>query len=118
MNRQQTIYGFEFNNQLALNDQIQTITTVEINFLVTHWKRFLPLETDSSQRQLSIKTFFVGRFQKSRTKDPVNLDASTNDRLREFVKTQRLCVSAVDDSGLHQSFIEVKSSTWADWRLR
>ena len=47
MNRQNVFDALEFQNQHVLDDEVQTVTTVEVNALVLDRQRNLPLERNT-----------------------------------------------------------------------
>jgi hypothetical protein len=90
VNGQQLLNSFQFQNDFSLNDQIKPITAIQEDALVFHRKRPLSFKSDDSLRQLVAKAFFICRFEQTRPKMLVNLDASADHPFGNLPVTLRL----------------------------
>ena len=81
---QDVLQTFNLYDQNALDDQVETISTVKVDPFVPNRKRDLPLESNSAQMQLVAEAFFVRRLQEPRAKIAVDLYCATDDTFSEF----------------------------------
>ena len=80
MNWGNRIHTFQFQNHLALNHYIKSITTVQLYVLIYNRNRLLPFKGQTAQFQFMTQTFFVSRLQQPRPQMPMYLDCRA-DRL-------------------------------------
>jgi hypothetical protein len=74
---------FQFNDDLAFNEEIQTVFA-DLVIAVEERYRMLPDELDSTERKFNSHRFLVEGFQKTRTKCSVHSDCASNNFLRKF----------------------------------
>ena len=65
MDRQQSLDSFDFNNQVAFEDDIQPIPAIQLNALIEDRQRHLSGKWDAGLPQLQTETFFVCGFKQS-----------------------------------------------------
>ena len=85
MDRQQSFDRFQLKQDRVLNDQVNLVSTIQLEVLVDDWQIHLPLERESSQMQFVAETLFVGRFEKARTEMAVNFNSRTDDWTSSWV---------------------------------
>ena len=74
MNGKNVLQALEFQNNRVFNNQIDSITAIQVNIFILHRERYLPLEVDSAQMGFMAQAFLIGRFQQPRTEVPMHLD--------------------------------------------
>jgi len=77
--------GLHFDDQAVFHDDIHLVTTIQFEFLVTHWKLFLPPVSDACLAKLEAEALFIGGFQQPGPQVSMNLDGQTNDLPRQPV---------------------------------
>src|SRR5271154_2044242 len=93
MNWQNGFEAFEFEDQRILNHKIDAISAVEINALVSHWQRYLPLKFQCSEMQFVAEAYLVCRLHETRSKFAMHFNRSTDDLLgKVFVKKFARCL--------------------------
>ena len=65
MNRHQPLDRLDFNDQLALNHDVQAIAAIETHVLVNDRKSKLPLIWNARFAQFEPQTFFVSRLEQA-----------------------------------------------------
>jgi len=81
----EAIHGLEFNDQGSGDNQVHSIAAVELDALVGNRKWHLPFKWQATELQFMAKAFLIGRFEKARAKNTMNLNGSSNDFLREQI---------------------------------
>ena len=87
MNCFQPLDGLQFQNQNIFHKHIDSVPTIQRDPFVFHRKRVFHLEINMIQPKLPCKTLLICRFQKTRPKVPMNFNCSTNNRVRQIIKT-------------------------------
>jgi hypothetical protein len=85
MDRQQFFHGFQFQDDFVLYEKIDLVAAIELQAFVIDGQVHLPLKAQSAQVKLMAKTLLVSRFQKPRTKVPMNLNRRPDNRTRPRV---------------------------------
>ena len=80
MERKQLIDALCLDHDLSFDDDVQPVATVELDSLVRHGERLLPLEGESTETELVTETLFVGGFEQPRPEGLVNLDGRPSAR--------------------------------------
>jgi len=94
MHRKNVLNALQFQNYGILNNQIETITTVQLDSLVLDRKRHLPLKNKTPEVKFATQTLFIGRFEQARTKRTMDFDGGSDDLLRKlFMKKYPPCLS-------------------------
>ena len=70
--------GLQFDNQLAFNQYIQTVSAIEPNSLLVNCLRRFELELDAGQRQFARQTLPMGRFEQPRAQFAMNFYRTAN----------------------------------------
>ena len=65
MNREEFFNGLDLNNQVILDSNIDSESTIQLPVFIHYWYRLLSLELCSFQAQFIAEALFVGRFEKS-----------------------------------------------------
>ena len=86
MNSLDLLDTLEFEDQLALHQNINPVSTIELDILVVHRLWVLQLECDSIAVQLVRQALFVGRFEQSRAQMTVNLNGAANHTIGKIVE--------------------------------
>ena len=95
MNWQQRFHRLNLDDYRILNQQIDSIATIQRDALIEYRCGQLPLELQSPLAQFLTETFLVNRFQQARPEMPMNFDSTADDPVGYFVfhsASQRLCV--------------------------
>ena len=79
----------ELHHDLLLDQQIESITTVEEEPVVANRLRLLPCDGVALATKLEVQTCLIGRLQQAGTKLSVHLDRRPNDPLCEGVQLSR-----------------------------
>ena len=79
MNGLDVLHCFEFDDNLLVHYQVESIPTVEMHVLVYDWKIYLPAEGNVAQVKFVTEALFVCVFEKSRPESAVHLDGSSDD---------------------------------------
>ena len=85
VNRQQFLHGFQFQNDFVLHDEIDLITTVQLQTFVLDRQVHLPLKAQSPNAKLVAKALRVSRFQKTRAEMAMDLKHGPKNRARPRV---------------------------------
>ena len=88
--RRQSLLRFHIDNDLIIYQQIQSQISCQTNAFVTDRHSLLPFEGDAAQMQVMTQSFFVDRFQQTRSEAPMNFDGSANDFSGQFVLVHRV----------------------------
>jgi len=89
MNGRELVDCLEFDNQLALDEQVQ-LSFPDPASLVVDPDRWLRDEGNPTQRQLSTQRALVDRLQVARTQLPVDFDGGADDSEREAIELRIL----------------------------
>jgi len=81
VNREKLFNGFDLEDDPAINDEVDSITTVEKHAFVLKSERALVLERKPTKREFTSQTRLVSGLQKSRPKMAVDFDARADDLL-------------------------------------
>ncbi len=92
MDRQQALDGLELDEHAILDDDIESVATVDEDPLVRDRERSLAIEQKPPQLKLAAQARLVRRFEQARTEIPVHLDERTDDFLRAVRKPSLLLV--------------------------
>ena len=79
---------FDFNDHLAVDENVGAEAFVESYAFVNDWNSDLPLKGDSSLLQLMTQAALVYGFQHTRTGEPMHLDGEADDLLGQFARKQ------------------------------
>ena len=71
---------FQFDDQLVLDENVDSVSTIEPNILVLNRQSRLELKGDSVASQFMGQALFVGRFKQSQPEVPVDFDSTTDTR--------------------------------------
>ena len=85
MNRSETFDGFQLDDNSVLNQQINSISTLEFHILVDDRDRFLAFHGQLAQCQFFREAFFVGGLQQAGPKKTVNLNCCPDDLVGNLV---------------------------------
>lgn len=81
MNGKNVLQALDLENYGVLDNQIESVSTIQLYTLVFHRERNLPLKGDAAKVEFMTETLFIGGFKKSRAERTMNLDGSPNDTL-------------------------------------
>lgn len=73
VNGQQFFYGFQFQDDFGLDQEIDLVPTVQLQALVLDWEVDLPLKAQPPKAKLVAKALLISRFQETRTELAMNL---------------------------------------------
>lgn len=79
---EEAVHGFELEDDMAVDDEVETVAAVEGEAFVGEGERNLTLDVKFAQGELMREAVLVGRFEKSRPQVAVDLDAGADDGLR------------------------------------
>jgi len=88
-NRIESLDRFDFDGNKVFDKQVQTIFSKPSAFGY-HWHHELPPQFPTGIVQLNAEGFFIGSFQKARSKLAMGFDGTTDDAL-PFSRSQCLC---------------------------
>jgi hypothetical protein len=77
--------GFEFDDKLAFDDEIQTVAAIELHSFVEQGHLALALEGEASLSEFVSEGFLIGRFKQAGPEFAVNLHAQADDAVTQFV---------------------------------
>ena len=77
----------EFDDYFAFHQQINTITTIQIDISIDYWQCFLAFNCQSLIVQLKKQARFVCRFQEPGAKLPVNPDSRPDDLFANSIQS-------------------------------
>jgi hypothetical protein len=83
---QQSLDGFQLDDQLIAHDEVDSVGALEADALVHDRYDLLLFEAKLAQHELARQTRFVRGFEESRPQRSVNFDACTNDFSRTIPK--------------------------------
>jgi hypothetical protein len=78
MDWQELFNGFQLHSDLAINQQIDSVSAIKMKTLIVNWKPDLCLERNAPQRKLTAHACMVGRFKQSRPQFFVYIDCCCN----------------------------------------
>ena len=113
MNRQQFLHRFQFQNNFALHQQIDLVTTVQLQPFVVDGQIHLSLKSQFPKAKLVAKALLVSRFQKPRPKVTMDLDGRPENRTRPRVSSLFFLFASVDVNRL-DSIVHLTISTQND----
>ncbi len=93
MNGLDALHCFEFDDNLLVHYQVESIPTVEMHVLVFDWKIYLPAEGNVAQVKLVTEALFVCALEKSRPERAVHPDGGCDDPLVKSSYKYPLCAS-------------------------
>src|ERR1035438_1103073 len=113
MDGQELLNGFELHNDRIFHEQIDPVSTAQLEALVTEGQMNLTSEGKAHSAQFTTDAFLIRRFEQAGAQMPMNLNRGGNDPMRDLVKigcvrscvtlhfsslrlSLRLCVSAVN----------------------
>ena len=79
MNALNVLDTFQFDDKLVLDEDVNSVSTIEPNILVSYRSTQLELKGDSVATQLMGHALFVRRFEQSRAEVTVDFDGTTDD---------------------------------------
>jgi hypothetical protein len=95
MNGLDALHCFEFDDNLLVHYQVESIPTVEMHVLVFDWKIYLPAEGNVAQVKLVTEALFVCALEKSRPERAVHLDGGGDDLSGQIlIQVSPLCLCA------------------------
>ena len=74
----QSLLRFHIDDDLVLDQQIQSQIGCQTNAFITDRYPLLPSKGDATQMHFMARSFFVDRFQQTRSEAPMNFDGPTN----------------------------------------
>ena len=89
---QQPIDALDFNNQSALDDQVEAVPAVELRALVLKWHGSLAFTPQAHACKLMGYAVLVGRLEKPGPEVSVHFDPCADHGLRTILKPSRLPV--------------------------
>jgi hypothetical protein len=90
VDREETLHGLQLDQNSFLDDQVEAVSAVQEYAFVLDRKRSLTLKAKAAQGQLVAEAYFVGGFEKARSKVAVDFNAGPDDLVRAIPKTSRL----------------------------
>jgi hypothetical protein len=84
--RQESLNRLEFNNDLIINQQVESQPAINSYIVVCDWKIYLALKVNIALVQFVTQTLLVDRFQQSRSQSGVHTERGINNYLRSLVK--------------------------------
>src|SRR5687767_6965476 len=78
----ESLYCFELKQQRRLDHEIDTISDLDVDALVTQSNGLLLFERHATQSELVSQTLLIGRFQQPRSKLAMDLDTRPDRNLR------------------------------------
>ncbi len=84
MNGKNMLHALNLKDHSILNDDVETIPTVQLDAFVFDGKRHLPFKGDVTKVEFVAEAFFVRRLEKSRTGSSMDFDRRTDDTLSQF----------------------------------
>ena len=115
MNWQQFLHGFQFQNNFALHQQIDLVTTVQLQPFVIDGQIHLSLKSQFPKAKLVAKALLVSRFQKPRPKVTMNFKCGAENRACARVSSIFFVFANVDvnrlDSAVHLTIVHLTIST-------
>jgi len=92
MDRCSLFYGFQFKNDFILNDQISTEAFVEEDIVLLNGDPNLTSHAQPAFLRFVFQHDLIDRFKQPRTESRLDLEASINNELRDFIFCHR-CAS-------------------------
>jgi len=86
MNWQNMFYCFVFNYNHIFHEHINTITSINVNCFIQHWKFKFTNDTKSHFPKFIFQAFLVCGFQQTRSKSPMDTNSSANDTSSQRIK--------------------------------
>ena len=96
MNREQSCNRFQLKHQPTLNNDVKSVTAIELYCFICDWQWNLSFEPELPEREFMTQALFVRRFKQAGTERAMNFNACTNHSVRQFIEPPRLRVSAVN----------------------
>jgi hypothetical protein len=84
MDRQKPFHGFDFDNELVLNDDVHPVSAFELNPLVEHGQRYLTAISDAGLFELETQAFFINRFEQPRADLSMHIHCRPDDALTQL----------------------------------
>ncbi len=78
MDRRELLYSLQFDDKLVLDDEVHAIAAVQSVSAVLQRQWYLSLIANAIPLQLETETFFISRFQQTRTELSMNSDRRAN----------------------------------------
>ena len=85
MNWKELLDRFQFDDHAILDDNIEPVSTIQAQALVSHGQINLPRKRQSADVQFMAEALLVRRLQKTRPEFSVHINGGTNDCLSEFL---------------------------------
>ena len=85
MDRTQLVDSLDFDDHSFINDQVDPKACIELPSLIENGKCHLPSGRQSAQCQFMGEAMFIGAFQKTRAKQPVNFQPCIYNLPRGFL---------------------------------
>ena len=86
MQRGQSLNGFQLDNHLFLNDEIEPITAIEFYVAIDDWQGALCFDLQTTRYQFMHQAGFICGLKKAGAKRPVYRDRACNNLSRDFVE--------------------------------
>jgi hypothetical protein len=83
--RKNSLDGFQFNYYFIVHDQVDFVSTIELQAFIRNGEVNLAFEGQSAEMQFVTKALFIGGFQQSGTELTMDFDRCTNDHGRSRV---------------------------------
>ena len=86
MNALHVLDTFQLDDKVVLGEDVNSVSTIEPNILVSYQSTQLELKGDSVATQLMGHALFVRRFEHSRAEVPVDFDGTIDDTIRKLLE--------------------------------
>ncbi len=74
------LHRFDFNNDLALNKDVDAVACIYLQALIDHWQHQLALNPNASRCEFMSQALLINRFKQTWPKRPVHLQAGIDNQ--------------------------------------